>query len=79
MNWPGIVITLVGRWRVDGRFHMTGHRHGYTAALSAEIDHGDGRARSILERLYVGRFGSCLDETNSLGPSSTRVEEASSK
>ena len=39
INWPGIVIQLVGRWRVDGRFHMTGHRHGYTAALSAEIDH----------------------------------------
>ena len=33
INWPGIVIQLVGRWRVDGRFHMTGHRHGYTAAL----------------------------------------------
>ena len=33
MNWPGIVIELVGRWRADGRFHMTGHRHGYTAAL----------------------------------------------
>ena len=33
MNWPGIVIELIGRWRADGRFHMTGHRHGYTAAL----------------------------------------------
>ena len=33
IDWPGIVIQLVGRWRVDGRFHMTGHRHGYTAAL----------------------------------------------
>ena len=33
INWPGIVIQLVGRWRVDVRFHMTGHRHGYTAAL----------------------------------------------
>jgi len=39
MNWPDIVIYRVGRWRVDGRFHMTGHRNGYTAALSAEIDH----------------------------------------
>ena len=39
MNWPNLVICRVGRWRVDGRFHMTGHRHGYTAALSAEIDH----------------------------------------
>ena len=36
-------------------------------------------SRAALRRPRRDRFGSCLDETNSLGPSSTRVEEASSK
>ena len=36
-------------------------------------------SRAALRRPRRDRFGSCLDETNSLGSSSTRVEEASSK